>query len=198
MKNIGSYIFRVLLLLPFVYWAYLLFTGALGADPAKSLNHKLGEFALYCLLLNLLIGVLISFSFKFPKYLRFLVTNRRYLGVTTFVYLIFHVLLYFTMESFESQAYTQLFTKLYLIFALIAWLILLVLAVTSNNFSVRKLGGKRWKNLHRLVYVACILITAHVLLIEKADLVKFGSLFIILWSVQIVRFFYLMGKKRRA
>ncbi|MGE3758848.1 MAG: sulfite oxidase heme-binding subunit YedZ [Pseudobdellovibrionaceae bacterium] len=195
MKNIESHIFRVSLFLPFIYWAYLLFSGSLGADPAKTLNHKLGEFAFYCLILNLLIGVLISFSFRFPKWMRFLVRNRRFLGIVTFFYLIFHFVLYLIMESFGPQAFEQLVTKRYLVMGLAAWLILLVLTLTSNDFSMRRLGGKKWKNIHRLVYLATAFITIHVLSIEKADLIKFGTILALLWAVQIFRFAYLKLKK---
>lgn len=187
--------FRVALLTPPAYWAYLIFSGALGADPAKTLNHHTGEMALYFLLLNLIVGALIGFSFRFPPLLRFLLLHRRFLGVVTFVYLIFHVLLYFTMESFEEQAFTQIATKLYLTLGAAAWAVLLVLTLTSNNFSVRTLGGKRWKLLHRLVYLASFLITGHVLLIEKADLVKYGALFAVLWAIQAARFGRFLSKK---
>lgn len=183
-----SKIFRIALLLPAAYWTYLIFFGSLGADPAKTLNHKSGELALYYLLLNLLVGVLLSFSFRFPRALRFLLANRRFLGVVTFLYLLGHVFFYFTMEGFAPQAFVQLYTKLYLILAAGAWLILFVLALTSNNFSVRRLGARRWKLLHRLVYLAAALITAHVLLIEKSDLIKFGALFVLLWVLEGARF----------
>lgn len=183
-----SKIFRTVLLAPALYWFYLIFSGNLGADPAKQLNHMTGEVALYFLLLNLVIGILISFSVRFPKWARFLLTNRRFLGVTGFVYLIFHVLLYLTMEGFEAQGFIQIYTKTYLIFGASAWLILLVLALTSNDRSVRLLGGRRWKNLHRAVYAAALLVTVHVLLIEKSDLIKYGSFFAVLWIAMLARF----------
>ncbi len=182
-----SKFFRVLLLLPAAYWIYLIFFGDLGADPAKNLNHRTGEIALYYIMLNLLVGILISFKVKFPAYLRFILTNRRFLGVLTFTILFFHVGLYFAMEGFEKTAFVQLVTKTYLILALIAWLILLVLAVTSNDFSVRKMGGKRWKLLHRTVYVASLFFSLHILLIEKTDLIKYGIILGTLWVLQTVR-----------
>lgn len=182
-----SKIFRISLLLPAIYWIYLMVSGNLGADPAKSLNHKTGEMALYYFLLNLLIGISLSISYKFPSILRFLPQNRRYLGVVNFIYLIFHLLLYLTMENFEKRAFTQMLTKTYLIFASLAWLILFSLALSSNNFSVRTMGAKKWKNLHRLIYLAAVFITLHVLLIEKTDLIKYGACFVVLWSLQMIR-----------
>lgn len=181
--------FRVILLLPAAWWIYEIATGNYGADPAKHYNHETGELALYYLLLNLAIGAAIGFGLRFPAFLRFLLTGRRFLGVTTFVYLVFHVFLYLAMEGFEAQAFTQIVTKLYLILGASAWLILLALAVTSNDFFVRKLG-RNWKRLHRFVHLAAALVTAHVLLIEKSDLVKFGALFVLLWALQAACFVY--------
>jgi sulfoxide reductase heme-binding subunit YedZ len=113
--------------------------------------------------------------------------NRRFLGVVTFLYLVAHLFFYLVMEGLEPQAFTQLYSKLYLALGFSAWLILLALALTSNNFSVRKLGGRRWKRLHRSVYAASALITVHILLIEKADLVKFYLLFALLWMAMLAR-----------
>lgn len=184
-------------MLPFLWLSWELYSGQVGADPAKYLIHKLGQWALYYLLLNLLLGALISYSFKFPKFLRFLLINRRWLGVTTFFYLIFHFVLYLVLEGFEKQAFTQIIEKNYLILGTSAWLILLVLTLTSNNISVRSLGARNWKRLHRLVYLASALITIHVLLIEKADLIKYGILFAVLWTLQIPRLLHLRKTTRK-
>lgn len=189
-------VFRVALLLPAAWWIYEIATGQFGADPAKHYNHQTGDLALYYLLLNLAVGAAIGFGFRFPALLRFLLTGRRFLGVTTFVILMAHVFLYLAMEGFALQAFTQIVTKLYLILGVSAFSILFLLAITSNDFSVRKLGGKNWKRLHRFVHLSAALITVHVLLIEKADLVKFGSLFILLWSLQLACFVYRKTKKK--
>lgn len=174
--------------MPAFYWTYLIFFSDLGADPAKSLNHKAGEIALYYILFNLLIGVLIGLRVKFPMKLRFLLLHRRYLGVLSFLILVFHAFLYFVMESFEPKALEQIFTKNYLIFGSLAFFILATLAITSNDFSVRKLKVKAWKRLHRFVYLASFFFTVHIMLIEKTDLVKFGLLLGGLWILQTVRF----------
>lgn len=194
-----SNIFRFLLLLPGFYWTYLIFFSDLGADPAKNLNHKAGEIALYYILLNLLLGILIGFKVKFPVKLRFLLLNRRYLGVLSFLVLIFHVFLYFAMESFEPQALEQVFTKNYLTAGSLAFFILMILAVTSNDFSVRKLTIKVWKRLHRFVYLASLFFTIHILLIEKSDLIKYGLILGILWILQGARLvFSFWPKKERS
>lgn len=181
-------IIKVLLLSPLGYWIYLIAFDHLGADPAKTLNHLTGEIALYFLLTNLAIGVALAFTKQRPKLLRALVLTRRFMGVWTFVILCGHVFLYLAYEGFEAKAFEQMISKPYLIFGSLAFTMLGLLAATSNDFSVRRLGGKDWKNLHRIVYVATIAVTAHVLSIEKTDLVKFGSLFVILWVAQLARF----------
>ena len=185
----GSKLFRLLILAPIPYWLYLIFSDSIGAEPAKFLNHKTGEISLYFLLLNLFVGILIAMKFRFPQGLRFLLLHRRFLGVVTFIYLIFHMILYLLIEGLELQALTQMYTKTYLIFASLAWLILLVLTITSNNFTVKRLGIKKWKKIHKAIYFASALVTVHVLLIEKADLVKYGILFSLLWIAQIYRYF---------
>lgn len=185
-----SKLFRVFTLLPIAYWLYLIIAGDLGADPAKSLNHKSGEIVLYYIMLNLLVGVLISFRFRWPILLRFLLMNRRWLGVLSFLILMVHVVFYFFMEAFEIQAIEQLYTKNYLMAASFAFVMLLLMALTSNDFSVRKIGARRWKNLHRIVYLASFFFTMHILLIEKTDLQKYGLILGGLWIVQTARFIY--------
>ena len=184
-----SILFRILLLAPVGFWIYSIFAGQLGAEPAKELNHQTGEVALYYLILNLLLGVIISWPVKFKPALRFLLAERRFLGIVNFIFLISHLFFYLALEGFEWMAFEQMLTKTYLFVATLAWMMMLVLALTSNNFSVRKLGAKNWKKLHRIVYFATFLITVHVLLIEKTDLIKYGIIFVTLWSIQILRFY---------
>ena len=104
-------IYRIALISPFFFWAWLIYSGSLGADPAKTLNHKTGDFALYYLLGNLALG---NLQRGLPPPLRFLVASRRFLGITTFAILLCHVLIYFTMEGFTRQSLVQIPTKLYL------------------------------------------------------------------------------------
>jgi sulfoxide reductase heme-binding subunit YedZ len=191
-------IYRVALLTPIPYWVYWVFWAAHGPDPAKTLNHKTGDIALYYLLGNLAIGVLIAFRIRLPSWLRFPLAHRRFLGVLTFVVLVLHVLLYLTMEGFARQGFVQLVTKLYLILGFSAFLILFVMALTSNDVSVRRLGFRVWKRVHRFVYLASALVTVHVLLIEKIDKRLFGVLFVLLWLAQGARAIKWIGSGKSA
>jgi sulfoxide reductase heme-binding subunit YedZ len=180
-------LFRTILFTPAFYWIWLVFTDNLGADPAKHLNHLTGRMALYYILANFAVGILVAFRWRWPAPLRFLPQERRWLGVISFLFLICHVVFYFLLEGFEPKAWTQIVTKTYLILGSLAWLILFVLALTSNNFSVKRLGGKKWKKLHRAIYLAAALFTVHILLIEKADLIKYGIIFSVFWALQLAR-----------
>lgn len=180
-------LFKVLLLSPIAWWIYQIFFGDLGAQPAQTLNHNTGLVTLIYLVTNLWIGILISFRLKFPSWLRFLVQERRFLGVLTFVILLGHVFLYFALEAFDPKALSQIYTKTYLTFGSLAFLTMAILALTSNNFSVRKLGGKKWKRLHRMIYFTAWLVMGHIFLIEKADLVLFAAIMFPMWIGQVVR-----------
>lgn len=190
----STILFRIFLLWPIFYFIYLLVLDQLGVDPAKSLAHQTGQVVFYYIMLNLLIGIVISFRFKFLKWLSVVIKNRRYLGVLSFLILISHVLFYFIFEGFEKKALQQLYTKTYLIFAVLAFIILLVLTLTSNNYSVKKLGMRNWKKIHKGVYIAFVFFGIHILLIEKADILKYGVLLFIMSILQIVRFFQVNKK----
>lgn len=175
-----KWLLRLLILSPILYWILKILDGSLGADPAKELNHKTGFMALVFLLINLWIGCLLWLyskrSWKMPAWLRLANQQRRFLGITNFIYLCFHLFLYLVMEGFEKKAYLQIFEKTYLIFGILAYVGMLVLAFTSNDFSLKKLGGKKWKRLHRLVYVIFALVLVHTFNIEKADLVLYAQM----------------------
>lgn len=201
MGTLGSMLgkaYRAILLAPILWWAFRIVMGRYGADPAKSFNHATGEMALYYLLGNLALGALIGFGVRFPAWIRLVLLGRRWLGVVTFVFLVFHVFFYLAMEGFEGKAFVQAVTKLYLIFGLSAWVILLLMALTSNDFSLRRMGFKWWKRLHRFVHLAAFFVMGHTLLIEKGDLVKYGCLFALLWALQAGCFLWRKMKKRAA
>jgi sulfoxide reductase heme-binding subunit YedZ len=158
----------------FGYWIAQIFVGDLGASPALTLNHRIGTIVFVLLSVNITLGVALSLLKPAPKWLRFWLSERRFWGVSTFLILTTHVFFYFLNEGFEPKAWTQMITKTYLMFASLAFLILFVLALTSNDFSVRKLGGKCWKHIQRSVYAVQILLFGHLLLIEKANVIKYA------------------------
>jgi sulfoxide reductase heme-binding subunit YedZ len=86
--------------------------------------------------------------------------HRRYIGVSACIYGLVHFSCHLLYQG-DWDDVLQSFTKPFIWFGLAGLTILLLLASTSNNWAVRKLGGKRWKLLHRLAYVAAVLLIYH-------------------------------------
>ncbi len=161
------YLFYILLTTPLWYWIYLGLAGGLGVEPLETLSVHTGFVTITLFLLNLWLGVGIFFRLKFLKWWY---SRRRALGIATGLYAILHFTVYLAQEGFALQAWEQIRDKTYLTVAFGALIIITAMLLTSNNFSVRKMGIKKWKILHRFVHVAALLILAHVLLIEKANI----------------------------
>jgi sulfoxide reductase heme-binding subunit YedZ len=134
-------------------------------DPLKFVLHHLGFIA--CLLL----ATVLTFSplrILFPKsgFALALNRHRRLVGVSAFAYALLHftVHVYYQYDGTYDGTVTQLGKELqkpFQLTGLAALAILFVLAVTSANAMVRWLGGRKWKNLHRLVYIAAALVAYH-------------------------------------
>jgi sulfoxide reductase heme-binding subunit YedZ len=135
------------------------------ADPLKYLLHHLGFVA--CLLL----AIVLTFTplrVLFPRWGLALALNRhrRLVGVSAFFYAALHFATHLLYEE-GFRVLASDVTKPFLISGLLAFAILLILAVTSLHAAVRWLGGRRWKNLHRLVYLAAALVAYHQIYAQK-------------------------------
>lgn len=164
----------LLLALPLLWITYKMLHLGPSANPAKDLNHLFGRIGFYLLALNLTLGSWLAFR-SLPTALRWFIPFRRPLGVAGTLYTIAHIALHFIIEGDLNDGINAIVEARYLWFGLAGFFILLALALTSNNTSMRKLGS-RWKRLHRLAYVAFAFASAHALSIEKADLVHFSSM----------------------
>lgn len=178
---------KIILIGPLVYWFVLGFQGNLGAEPIVRVNTQSGYVVLFLLLFNLLLGIMLAFSKKWPPWWRWIFAERRAIGIASGLYAILHIFSYFGKEAFQSKAFEQLLTKTYLTVGFLAFLILMILLLTSNNISVKKLGIKKWKSLHRIVYLAGALIMAHVFLIEKANLALLALMILPIAALEIFR-----------
>ena len=124
--------------------------------------HVTGEFSARLLIVTMAVTPL---RLLFPKsgWTKWLLQSRRYFGVATFAFAVPHLAAYLVkigsiVKIIEESAEPGMWT------GWVAMLIFLVLALTSNNLSTRKLG-RRWKQIHRLVYFAAILTFAHWVLV---------------------------------
>jgi sulfoxide reductase heme-binding subunit YedZ len=144
-------------LLPLVWLVYAIPRGALGGDPVKELIHYLGLGALRLLLLTLLVSPLAR-VLKMPRLNRL----RRPLGLWCFAWASVHFATWLALDL--AFAWTligeELVKRTYILLGFSAWLILAALAITSIPGLVRALG-RRWKQLHGLIYVVVILGCIH-------------------------------------
>jgi sulfoxide reductase heme-binding subunit YedZ len=138
----------------------------LGANPAKFTIHTTGMLALVFLILTMAVTPLRKLTGW-----NWLLFSRRVLGLFAFFYASIHFLLFFSLDRSFSIAGTlsEMVKRQYLIVGGIALVIMVPLAVTSTNAMIKRLGGKRWRALHRLAYVAAIAGVLHYYMQVKAD-----------------------------
>ncbi|MCW9044311.1 MAG: protein-methionine-sulfoxide reductase heme-binding subunit MsrQ [Pseudopelagicola sp.] len=147
-----------------VYPAWLLYqglVGGLGVDPVKAMEHALGKAGLQLLVVTLLVTPLRRFVGL--NLLRF----RRALGLLTFFYIGLHLLVWFALDvQIAAQVWADIVKRPYITIGMAGFVLMLPLAVTSNNWSLRRLG-RRWSLLHRLTYGAAVLGAVHYVMLVK-------------------------------
>ena len=149
-----------------LFWLYQAWTDVLGPDPGKVLVDRLGLGTLVLLLITLSMTPLQ----KFTGWAGWIAV-RRQLGLWCFAYVVLHLSAYlaFILGFDGAQLGVELRKRPYIIVGALGVFCLLVLAMTSNRYSQRRLGV-HWKKLHRLVYVVLVLGLLHMLWIVRADL----------------------------
>lgn len=153
-------------LLPALYlWGSAL-TGNLGANPIEALIRGHGDWALRFLLLTLAITPVRRMT-RWSGLMRF----RRMLGLFAFFYAAMHLLSYLFLDQFFAwpEIAADILKRPFITIGLAGFLLLVPLAVTSTRKMQRRLGGQRWRTLHRLVYPAAGLAVLHFYLMVKAD-----------------------------
>lgn len=135
-------------LIPAIWQFYLGATGNLGADPVKTFELFLGLWTLRFLILTLAVTPARDlFGWNFLRY-------RRALGLLTFYYALMHFSVYMILDqALYLQAVVQdVLRRPFIMFGMAGLAMLLPLALTSNSFSIRRMG-KNWIWLHRLIYI---------------------------------------------
>jgi len=161
---------HLLCLLPFAGLLWAAFNDGLGANPVEKLTHETGGWTLRFLLLTLSLSPLRQWTGQ-AAWIRF----RRITGLYTFFYLSCHFLIWFVADhSLDPGAMIEDIVKRpYITLGFSAFLLMIPLAATSNQFMIRKLGRK-WKSLHQLVYLIILLAVLHFIWLVKADYLEPG------------------------
>jgi methionine sulfoxide reductase heme-binding subunit len=177
-RKVPAWLIYLVAVIPPVWYFSLAFSGNLPGDPVKIIEREIGELGL-----KLLIAVLLITPLREVTGVS-LIKFRRALGVTAFFYILLHFTVWAVLDvqSFGG-AVTAILKYPYIIVGMVALVLMIPLALTSNNWSIRKLSPARWKWLHKLTYPVVILGGVHYYLLSKAafePLVYLGIILVLL------------------
>ena len=160
-RRVPTWPLYILCALPGFWALYLGLTGGLGVEPIKALEHRLGELALQFLVAGLAVTPL-------RRHLGVnLLKFRRMLGLVAFFYVLTHLLVWLVLDvQILSQIWADILKRPYITVGMAGFVLLVPLALTSNNWSVRRLGPK-WRQLHKLTYAAVLLGAIHFVMLVK-------------------------------
>ena len=180
---------------PFVFLACLLplarlgwkaYMGLLGANPIEVITHSTGDWTLIFLLITLAVRPLRKLSGQ-PWLIRY----RRMFGLFAFFYVTLHFLTYIWLDKFFNvhDMLADIAKRKFITVGFTGFVLLIPLALTSTSGWIRRLGGKRWQALHRLIYAAAICGVIHYLWLVKADIRKplqYGTVLAVLLGYRVV------------
>ena len=163
-RKVPAWPLYVLLPIPGIWVFYLALTNQLGPDPLITLERELGERGLQLIILTLIVTPLRRLTKV--SLLKF----RRALGVMAFVYIFAHMLSWalIDLRLDIGAIITEIVKRPFITIGALGFLTMIPLAVTSNNYSVRRLGGALWTRIHKLAYLAAAFGALHYLLVVKA------------------------------
>lgn len=162
------------------------FTDDLGPNPIAEAENRLGFWTLTMLLVTLApTPIKIVTGWKWPLRLR------RMLGLETFLYVCLHFGLYLAIDQGFNlgEIWKDIAKRKFITVGFLAFLLLIPLAITSTDAMVKRLGFRRWKRLHRLIYVAAILGVVHFWWRVKSDVREpaiFAAVLTVLLAVRAV------------
>src|SRR5579864_2940488 len=154
---------------PLAHLAWKGFHGMLGANPIEVITHSTGDWTLTFLLVTLSITPLRKLTRQY-----WLIGLRRMFGLFAFFYGCLHLTTYVWLDKFFDvhEMLADIAKRRFITAGMTAFALMIPLALTSTKWSVRKLGGKRWQALHRLIYLSAAAGVIHYIWLVKADLKK--------------------------
>ena len=170
----------------------------LGANPVEALEHGFGDWTLRFLLVTLSITPLRKLL-RVPSLIKF----RRMLGLFAFFYGCAHFTTYLWLDKFFNlhEILLDVAKRKYITVGFTGFVLLIPLALTSTAGWIRRLGGKRWLALHRLIYAAAIAGVIHYLWLVKADIRKpmeYGAVLAVLLGYRVMVWWLPRLKRRTA
>jgi sulfoxide reductase heme-binding subunit YedZ len=169
------------------------FTGGLTANPIEYITHRTGDWTLRFLLIALAITPLRRLTGWAA-----LSSFRRMLGLFAFFYVVLHFSTYLVLDFFFAfdLIFDDIVERRYITAGFTGFVLLIPLAFTSTQRMIRRLGGARWRRLHRLVYVAATAGVVHYYWLVKAD-VRLPLIYAAILAVLLgARLWFRFAKKR--
>ena len=169
------------------------FRNHLGANPVEYITHSTGWWALALILITLSVTPLRRVT-GLPWLLRF----RRLLGLFAFFYASLHFVTYIWLDQFFDwkDIVKDIGKRPFIMLGFSAFVLLIPLALTSTNAMVKRLGAKRWQQLHRFIYVLSALAVAHFWWLVKKDITEPFIFAVLLAMLLIARLLYLLQQQR--
>ena len=183
-------------LVPLARLVWLGFHDDLSAEPITFITHATGDWTLRFLVITLAITPLRKLL-RLPQLIRF----RRMMGLFAFFYVCLHFSIWLVLDhSFAwSEMWKDVLKRPYITAGFTGFVLLIPLAITSTAGWIRRLGGKRWQLLHRLVYATAVLGVIHYYWLVKSDVRKplfYGFLVAVLLAWRLGT--WLMGRGAKA
>jgi sulfoxide reductase heme-binding subunit YedZ len=176
----------VLCLIPALLLAWRALNGDLSANPIEFVTHWTGDWTIRFLCITLAITPLRKLL-RLPELIRF----RRMLGLFGFFYASLHFLTWFVLDKFFewNEILKDVVKRPFITAGFTAFVLLIPLAVTSTTGWIRRLGGKRWQMLHRLIYVSACAGVVHYYWLVKSDIrlpLLYGAIVTVLLAYRLV------------
>jgi methionine sulfoxide reductase heme-binding subunit len=183
----------LLCLLPLAMLAWQALHGELTANPIEFITHATGDWTLRFLVITLCVT-----PFRKILHLPELIRFRRMLGLFAFFYACLHFTTYIWLDKFFdlSEMWKDIAKRKFITVGFAAFLLLIPLAVTSTAGWIRRLGGKPWQLLHRLIYFSTALGVIHYYWLVKSAVIRPLSYGAIVAVLLLWRLFASLAKKR--
>jgi sulfoxide reductase heme-binding subunit YedZ len=186
----------ILGMVPAVWTFYLGLTDQLGADPQNTLERTLGLWALRFLIAALAVTPLRRLGGQ--RFIPGLIRYRRAIGLLGFYYACLHLTAYLVLDQGLDLAaiWADIVKRPYITVGMLAFTLLVPLAITSNNAMIRRLGARAWQRLHRLVYVASAAAAIHFVMLVKSWWTPEPAIYATLVTVLLLVRLWLYARKR--
>jgi methionine sulfoxide reductase heme-binding subunit len=182
-------------LIPLERLAWKALHGGLGANPIEVITHSTGDWTLRLVLVTLAVTPLRRLTSQY-----WLIGIRRMVGLFAFFYGTLHFTTYIWLDKFFDvhEVVKDIAKRPFITIGFSAFVLMIPLAATSTAWSIRRLGGKNWQRLHRLIYLTGILGVIHYIWLVKADKRKpleYGTVLFILLLYRLGVWLYEKRKK---